>query len=183
MRTLIFNGSPRKSGDTMALLTRLTQGLAGDARRVDAYSAGISPCVDCRRCWETEGCAIRDGMQDIYRDIQESDNIVIASPVYFSELTGPLLGLLSRLQMYYCARYFLGKQLITKPKRGAVILVGGGDGSPEKTFATAQTLLRQMNCRDIHPLVCSHNTNNVPAKDDPEALKGIGSICDFFNGK
>ena len=183
MKTLILNGSPRAMGDTAQLIAKVTEGIAGEYKIVDAYRCGISPCVDCRYCWKNRGCAIDDEMQEIYGYLQDCDHILIASPIYFSELTGKLLDVGSRLQTYFCARFFRKEEPIVKPKKGAVILVGGGDGSPEKAFATAQTLLRQMNCRDIHPLVCSHNTNNVPAKDDPEALKGIGSICDFFNGK
>lgn len=55
---------------------------------VYAYRCDISPCVDCRYCWENNGCAIEDEMQAVYRFLQECDNILIASPIYFSELTG-----------------------------------------------------------------------------------------------
>jgi len=45
-------------------------------------------------------------MQEIYKYIEECDNILIASPLYFSELTGKLLVVGSRLQTYFCARFF-----------------------------------------------------------------------------
>lgn len=180
MKTVIFNGSPRPKGDTASLLERLTAQLPGEIARVDAYRSAISPCVDCRYCWTHIGCAVQDEMQALYRAIEEADCIVIASPVYFSELTGKLLDVMSRLQMYYCARVFQGKRLITKPKRGAVILVGGGDGKPDRANSTAAMLLRQMNCTEVHPLVCSHNTNQAPAISDQQALDGVDSIARFL---
>ncbi len=68
-------------------------------------------------------------MQEIYEYIPICDNILIASPIYFSELTGKLLDFGSRLQTYFCAGFFRNEQVIQKGKKGAVILVGGGDGN------------------------------------------------------
>ncbi len=183
MKTLIFNGSPRVKGDTASLIRRLTDKLQGEYMTVDAYRADISPCVDCRYCWEKPGCAIMDGMEEVYEYIKTCDNVLIASPIYFSELTGRLLDVAGRLQTFYCARKFRGEKTDIKPKKGAVILVGGGDGGMDKAYDTARMLLRLMKCGEIHPLVFSHNTNNAPAATDKAALDGVDSIADFFNGR
>lgn len=119
-------------------------------------------------------------MLDIYEYIQECDNIIIASPVYFSELTGKLLDLGSRLQTYYCSAAFRKEKPILKEKKGAVILVGGGDGHMDKAYSTACILLHHMNCHTIHELVSSHCTNDLPAADDRNAIQGIESIISFF---
>lgn len=181
METLILNGSPRPAGDTVQLLQRLTGGLQGTCYLLDAYRCGIAPCVDCRYCWQNDGCCIDDKMQEVYAHIVHCDNILIASPVYFSQLTGPLLSVASRLQTYFCARHFRHVEPIAKPKKGAVLLVGGGDGCPQPAYATACDLLRHMRCQAIHPLVCSHNTNLQPAVQDMQALEGVRSILRFFN--
>jgi len=181
MKTLIFNGSPRKNGDTVSLINKVTDGLSGEYKIVNAYTCNISPCMDCRFCRENSGCSIRDEMQGIYEYIQECDNIIIASPIYFSELTGKLLDLGSRLQTYFCARFFRKEIPIQKPKRGAVILVGGGDGRMDKAYETACTLLHHMNCHNIHALVSAHNTDTLPAIDDKDALTGIENMIQFLN--
>lgn len=181
MKTLILNGSPRKNGDTVSLIRLLTGQLKGECRVVDVYFAAISPCMDCRFCWKNDGCAIQDEMQEIYAYIQECDHIVIASPVYFSELTGKMLDVCSRLQRFFCARVFRGENPVAKLKKGAVILVGGGDGKMDTAHKTARILLRQMNCAEIHELVASHGTNQKPAICDEQAVRGIECIADFFN--
>lgn len=183
MKTLILNGSPRPRGDTMSLINVVSTLIDGEVRTVRAYDRGISPCMDCRYCWEHDWCCINDDMNDVYRYIQDADNIIIASPVYFSEITGKMLDLASRLQMFYCARHYRDNELIPKAKRGAVMLVGGGDGTVARAFDTAKTLLHQMNCHDIHPLVFSHNTNYANAGEDPAALEGLTSIARFFNNE
>ncbi|MFW6002597.1 MAG: flavodoxin family protein [archaeon] len=84
MKTLIFNGSPRKNGDTMVLINEVINNLEGEYKIVDAYDCNIGACVDCRYCWENAGCCIEDEMQEVYKYIMECDNILIASPLYFS---------------------------------------------------------------------------------------------------
>ena len=61
-----------------------------------------------------------------------------------------------------------------------MLLVGGGDGAPDKAYGTAKTLLKDMNCKEIYPLVCSHNTDRVPAIEDVQAVAGVEEIVRFF---
>ena len=117
MQTLIINGSPRKNGDTVSLIRLLTGQLDGEIKVVDAYRSGISGCIDCRYCWKKPGCAIKDGMQELYPFIESCDNILIASPVYFSEVTGPVLTIGSRLQTYYTGKRFRGENRRGAPGR------------------------------------------------------------------
>lgn len=180
MKTLLLNGSPRINGDTASLIQAVRQGLSGEVKQLDAYRCKISPCVDCRFCWENPGCAIQDEMQEVYRYLQDCDNVLIASPIYFSELTGKLLDVGSRLQTYFCAQLFRKESPALKAKRGAVLLVGGGDGHMDKAYDTACTLLRHMNCQAIHKPVFSHHTNRRPAIHDGNALAGAESIARFF---
>ena len=183
MTTLILNGSPRQKGDTASLIEKFTDEVPGEYKIVNAYRCNISPCLDCRYCWENRGCAIKDEMVEVYKYIEECDNILIASPLYFSELTGKLLDIGSRLQTYFCARFFRKEEPVLKAKKGAVILVGGGDGHIEKAYDTACTLLHHMNCRHIHEAVYSHNTNKRPAVDDENALLGLKNILNFFTSE
>lgn len=170
MLTLIFEGSPRPSGDTAALLAAFEAGLEGEARRVVAYGGGIAPCVDCRWCWNNPGCAIQDGMQPVYAAIQAADNIVIATPLYFSLPTGPLLSVFSRLQAAYAARRFRGETPVPKAKNGVLILAGGGDGSPTPAVNAARSFFRLMNTTPVAQ-VQSLKTDDLPAARDTAALE------------
>ena len=119
-------------------------------------------------------------MQEIYEYLETCDNVVIASPIYFSELTGKLLDLGSRLQTYFCGRKIRKEEEHRKSKKGAVLLVGGGDGNPHKAYETACTLLHHMNCCQIHELVCCRGTNERAARDDARAVDGVRSIAAYL---
>ncbi len=128
-RTIIINGSPRPNGNTAYLIDVLRGHLEGEIIEISAFRSGIAPCVDCRGCWETAKCVVQDGMQVIYDD--DFDNIVIASPVYYGTLPGSVLSLMSRLQPWHAAMFFLKKPLQLKPKKSAAILTAGGKGNAE----------------------------------------------------
>ncbi len=181
MKTLIFNGSPRKDGDTVYLINELTGLLNGECNVVNAYYCDISPCVDCRYCREHPGCAVNDDMQEVYEHIRGCDNIVIASPLHFSELTGKLLCVGSRLQTYYCSDKFRQITPIIKPKKGGIILVGGSNGKPDRAVQTATAMLHTMSCRQIYEPVCSLGTDEVPAAEDKAASVKIHGLADFLN--
>lgn len=181
--TLIFNGSPRKSGDTVSLIRTLREFLPGKVTVVNAYSCHIAPCVDCRYCWDHSGCCQKDGWLEVEEALFSCDSVVIASPIYFSELTGPLLSVLSRFQQYYCARAFRGEKQAFPVKKGGILLVGGGDGSPGRAAETAAALLHQMNCREIFPPVCCHNTNEKPAIAEPGIEAQLEKLARFLKGE
>ncbi len=181
MQTLILNGSPCKNGDTAALLSYLRKHLQGEIIEISAYYDDISPCIDCRRCKESGICVIPDRMQDIYNIIGTCDNIIIASPLYFSELTGRLLDVASRLQTYYYGMQKNGGHPVQKSKKGGVILVGGGEGDPQIAYATAVRILHYMKAREIYPLICSHHTDEIPAAEDAAVLAKITELAAFLH--
>ena len=180
MKTLIFNGSPRIKGDSAYLINILVEVLNGDVKIINTYLSTIKPCSDCRYCWKHCGCSIKDEMQEIYNYIIDCDNIIIASPLYFSELTGSLLNVTSRLQTFYASKRFLGIQQVQKKKRGAIILCGGGDGGSKKAEETAQTLMKLMNVEVIETIL-SLKTDNVSSKNDMNAIAQVKKLAVKFN--
>jgi multimeric flavodoxin WrbA len=181
IKTIIFNGSPRKNGDTVFLIKKLTEQIHDEYKIVNAYTADISPCIDCRKCREQSGCILQDEMQEVYAYLKDCDNVVIASPIYFMELTGKLLDLGSRLQVYFSAKQFRNETPQLKPKKGAVLLVGGGSGNPQKAYNTAVCMMHYVNAHNIYPLICSHNTDAIPASEDKNVLSEIKKAADFMN--
>lgn len=176
MLTVILNGSPHARGDTAQLIAALRSQLPGQVEEVRAYSPDIAPCNDCRWCRTHTGCARRDGMQRVYELLERADNVVVASPVYYSELTGRLLDLMSRLQTYYSRTRFMGASSpLDRPRHGAILLAGGGDGEPDTALITARRLLR---CVGVSEPECalSLNTDELPAAQDEAALDAAREI-------
>ena len=180
MKTLIINGSPRPQGNTAALMNELRRHLPGEIVEISAFRADIAPCVDCRGCWETAKCVVKDEMQTIYAD--DFDCLVVASPVYFGTLPGQMLNLMSRLQPWHAATYFLKKPLQLRPKKVGVILTGGGKNNLDRAHHHLRAMCRMLNADwEGAALVTSANTDTVPAWEDAQALEGVRQMAQHLS--
>lgn len=183
MKTLVINGSPKKNGDTQALLDAFLAELKGDVKIV-TWQDDISPCVDCRACWIKPGCAIRDDMQEVYDYLTDCDNVVLASPIWFSSLSGPALNIASRFQTLFAARFKRGEKKAAD-KNGVLILTGAQPETKDGPEANAMTIMRNMRVKKpLAAKVYSLNTDRIPAKMDDEALlqarkaaKTLNELC------
>lgn len=176
MKTLIINGSPRPAGNTAALIARLKERLPGEIVEISAFRSNIAPCVDCRRCWTTAKCAVHDEMQIVYDD--DFDNVVLASPVYYGTLPGQVLSLMSRLQPWHAAKFFLNQPLALREKKAAVILTAGGKGNEKNTLHHTRALFRMLHASGFEAhWVCSPCTDTHPASEDEAALAGVDQIA------
>lgn len=181
MKTLIFNGSPKKNGDTEALILELTKHLDGEIKIISCYD-DIKPCNDCRYCWSKLGCSIDDYMQVIYPYLENCDNIVIASPIWFSSLSGPILNLASRIQTIYASSHFRKEPVNIKRKNGVIIIVGAEPGTEVIPTQNALTIMKFINVhRPGIEKVYSLDTNNVPAGKDDKALSKCREVAELLN--
>ncbi|MBP0986667.1 MAG: NAD(P)H-dependent oxidoreductase [Oscillospiraceae bacterium] len=178
---MILNGSPRKDGDTVFLINKLLPRLQGEYKIVDCYTADIAPCIDCRSCREKLSCPMKDEMQKIYAYLLECDHVIIASPVHYAELSSGLLKVASRFQIYSSVQIFRHDALPVKAKHGAVLLTQGGSGGAESAYETARLILQSIGIKEIYPLVCSGNTDRLPAADDEKAISDVLKLAEWLN--
>ena len=180
VKTLIINGSPKKNGDTAALINEFVKHIEGEVRIVDMRD-DISPCVDCRRCWKKPGCAVKDGMQEVYEYLLACDNVVLASPIWFSSLSGPILNIASRFQTNFMGRFKRGEK-IPAEKNGVLILVGGQAGTEIEPEKSAHIILRNMYVpRENVTVIKSMDTDNVPAAEDIAAMEAVRTAAEKLN--
>lgn len=183
MKTLIINGSPRKKGDSRYLIDQLCNRLTGEKILVNVYEEDIKACIDCRYCWTNRGCAIDDRMQEIYKLLDEVDNVILSSPIYFSELTGELLSFASRFQVFFVERVLRDDvEFKLKKKHGALIMTAGGDTRDvNRPIVTANTIFRHINVESVG-VIRSMLTNDIPASDDKGALEEVEKVALELNG-
>ncbi len=182
MKTLIVNGSPRKHGDTMHIIQKLCTYLEGEVILIHVYDEKVKPCIDCRYCWNHSDCAIKDDMYKMYDLMDTVDNVILSSPIYFADLSGPLLSYVSRLQRYYADRLIRKNPSFSmKRKKGAVILSAGGDGRGiERPVDTARIIFHHIDTK-IVGTVSTLNTNTVPAHEDPTVDAQVKKLADQLN--
>ncbi len=180
-KTVILSGSPRKEGDSEYIVKAITNKLDGEIKVYRSYDLNVSPCLDCRYCTKNIGCVIDDEMQQIYKDIFDADNIIIASPIHFSELSGSLLSLCSRFQMLFCADFIHKKELFERNKKGVIILTAAGDTTNNDcAFRTAKIMLKTLGATNF-VTACSYKTSIIPINEDKDLEKDINNAIKFLN--
>ncbi|MBQ7503407.1 flavodoxin family protein [bacterium] len=123
-KIIILNGSPRKKGNTSALIGAFAEGaksVGHEVKEFYLYGMNIKGCLGCNACQRNGGvCVQKDGMAEIYDAFADCDIVVFASPIYFWTVTGVMKTAVDRL---YAAINKFGHEGF---KRSGVLLVTSG---------------------------------------------------------
>ncbi len=101
MRILVLNGSPRPGGNTKQMVNSFKEGAESAGHQVDVVDVcrkRIGGCIACEYC-HTRGkgvCIQKDDMQEIYEMLQNTEMLVIASPIYYHGISGQLKCVIDR---------------------------------------------------------------------------------------
>jgi multimeric flavodoxin WrbA len=104
-KATILIGSPRKNGSTRILAGEAERGLKEQGIETeivflnDLKFRGCQACYYCKKN-NVAACAVKDDMQEIHQLIQESDGLIIATPIYFAGVTAQTKAWLDRLFPY-----------------------------------------------------------------------------------
>ena len=97
-------GSPREGSNTDVLTDAAAAAAEEVGAEVDKFAAAdldIEPCRGCLKCNVLAGCAnSKDGWQDFAYKWRKADGVIIASPVYFHNVTGQLKIVLDRFRSF-----------------------------------------------------------------------------------
>lgn len=101
-RIVVLNGSPRRNGNTSRLIEAFREGAEGAGNTVQVFylqGMGIHGCLGCFGGGKDPDhpCVQRDGMDEIYPAYREADVVVLASPLYYWNLSGQLRTAFDRL--------------------------------------------------------------------------------------
>lgn len=102
MKVVAFNGSPRKEGNTAALIKHALEELEKDGIETEVVQVGgkrIHGCTACGKCYEKmdKKCINdKDIINECIEKMLEADGIILASPTYFADLTPELKALIDR---------------------------------------------------------------------------------------
>ena len=100
MKVLILNGSPRVGGNTTTAINEMVKVFDAEGVETEVIQVGnkdIRGCIACASCKETGKCVFNDEVNEIAAKLEESDGLVLASPVYYASANATLIALLDRL--------------------------------------------------------------------------------------
>jgi multimeric flavodoxin WrbA len=122
MLITVLMGSPRKNGSTARIAEEIMKGANGQGAETQVYYLNelqIKGCQSCHSCINkpSASCATHDDdVNKILADIQRSNGVVFATPVYMSTMTGQMKTMLDRFYPFLKAdntnKMALGKKAL-----------------------------------------------------------------------
>ena len=101
-KIVILNGSPHRNGNTSALVRAFTEGAESAGNTVTEFFLDRMDIHGCKGCFGGHSsrecpCVQQDDMDKIYPAVKNSDVIVLATPLYYWNMSGQLRTAIDRL--------------------------------------------------------------------------------------
>lgn len=127
---VILNGSPRKKGNTAALTAAFTKGAQAAGHTVTEFLLDGMDIHGCKGCFGGHSsrecpCVQRDGMDEIYPAVKQAQVIVLASPLYYWNMSGQLRTAVDRL---FALEEGDGNLLRGRGRASALLMAAEGNG-------------------------------------------------------
>mgnify|MGYP000088055060 CR=1 FL=1 len=103
---LVLNGSPNSNSKSMTITNQLIADKK-NVKLINAYDIELDSCDDCKFCTTNIGCVKSDDMDQIYQFLEETDSLIVSSPIYFGALSDKMMKIINRFQRYYGQKYDL----------------------------------------------------------------------------
>ena len=154
-KVVILNGSPRKNGNTSALVNAFAQGAESAGHTVTEFFLGGMDIHGCKGCFGGHSsrecpCVQQDDMNKIYPAVKDSDVVVLASPLYYWTMSGQLRTALDRL---FALEEGDGN-LLRGNGRGSVLLMAAEGHGFEDAVLYFDHLMEHLRWKNLGKVLC-----------------------------
>lgn len=109
MKIVCLKGSPRSMGNSAAIADRLLAAaiaLGAETRVFELNRLNYRGCQGCYACKKKlDRCILDDDLAAVLEEVKVADTVVLASPVYYGDMTGQLKCLIDRTFSYLVPDY------------------------------------------------------------------------------
>lgn len=102
MRVVAVNGSARKGGNTSLLVEAVfapLQAAGIECEQIELAGQRVQGCTACRMCYEKKDRAChgrKDFGNEVIEKLADADAIILASPVYFADVSAEMKAIIDR---------------------------------------------------------------------------------------
>ncbi|WP_085833725.1 flavodoxin family protein [Clostridium merdae] len=104
MNILVITGSPRKGGNTEIMADVFAQAARTAGHTViikNLSQLKVAPCIACQYCFTHDGeCVQKDDMNSILKDLDTADMLVLASPIYWFDISAQTKCFIDRMYAF-----------------------------------------------------------------------------------
>ena len=169
---VILNGSPRKNGNTSMLVKAFTEGAESAGNTVTEFFLGEMNIHGCKGCFGGNSslecpCVQKDDMSQIYPAVKECDVVVLASPLYYWNMSSQIRTAVDRL---FALEEGKENFLRGRDKSSALLMAAEGNGF-EDVVVYFDHLMEHLRWKNLGHVLAGGNMNDGDIKDKPEIQK------------
>lgn len=176
-KIIVLNGSPRKNGNTSALVKAFREGAESAGHSVTEFWLGGMKINGCRGCCAggknpDSPCVQKDDMERIYPAYKEADVVVLASPLYYWTISGQLKCAFDRL--FAVAECDPG---YANPRKESALLMAAEGNGFEETVYWYDRLMGHIGWKDRGKVLCGGvmNPGDIEGKPELEEARKLGA--------
>jgi multimeric flavodoxin WrbA len=176
-KIMILNGSPRKNGNTAALIEAFTLGANEQGNIVNTFYLEGMNIHGCKGCLcggkdSNSPCVQKDDMDKIYKAYAEADVVVLASPLYYWTLSGQLTTTINRL--FAIAE---GDPLYQLPKKESALLMAAESQDFEEVIYYYNKLMNHISWTNLGVVTVGDvmSIGDIKGKPGLEDAKKLGA--------
>ncbi len=129
-KIVILNGSPRRNGNTSALVKAFTAGAENSGNTVTEFFLSSMDIHGCKGCFGGHSgkdcpCVQHDDMDKIYPVVKDCDVIILATPLYYWNMSGQIRTAIDRL---FALEEGDGNLLRGHDRASALLMAAEGNG-------------------------------------------------------
>lgn len=176
-KIIVLNGSPRKNGNTSALVKAFREGAESAGHTVTEFWLGGMKINGCRGCCAggknpESPCVQKDDMEQIYPAYKEADVVVLASPLYYWTISGQLKCAFDRLfAVAECDPNY------TNPRKESALLMAAEGNGFEETVYWYDRLMGHIGWKDCGKVLCGGvmAVGDIEGKPELEEARRLGA--------
>ncbi len=171
-KIVILNGSPRKNGNTSVLVKAFAEGAESAGHTVTEFFLDSMEIYGCKGCFGGHSskecpCVQKDDMDLIYPAVKECDVVVLATPLYYWNMSGQIRTAIDRL---FALEEGDGN-LLRGHERAAVLLMAAEGHGFKDVLTYYNHLMEHLHWKNLGHVLSGGNMNVGDIKGKPEIEK------------
>lgn len=177
-KIVILNGSPRKNGNTSELVKAFTEGAKEAGNEVVTFHLDSMDIHGCKGCFGGHSsrecpCVQKDGMAQIYPAVKEAEVVVLATPLYYWNMSGQLRTAVDRL---FALEEGDGNLLRGHDRSSALLMAAEGSAF-EDAVLYYDHLLEHLRWKNLGHVLAGGNMNvgDIKGKAEVDEARRLGA--------
>ena len=176
-------GSPRKNSYSRQIATRFCKTAEKKGAEVNTYNLNTMDYKACQACFScktgSKMCVINDELKSVLEEIDQTDTLVVSSPIFCMDVPGPVKTFFDRLSSYLDAhdKDALPKSQLSKGKKAVFVLAqGAGESLFREVYEKYQFYFNLLGFSETH-VVRAVGLSGSEQGLDPELLNRAENLA------